>query len=209
MVNVSSQPGYCLHTFSCVLVLNLDLNRISIKILLLLSPVDKLILCWAVWRWPHLSCLHTLYTVAVVFKSLYGQNIYVYTKYRLCKSLHVQFELVCLYSNLLLSGVVFYVHVMVFQDRFHCIYLVFAQRYYLPLVTGHLQFPCIFYMFYYIWYCKFINVCEGFIWRISRPSLTCKNKYPANIVHVPRQLTRPKLTANINPSEHEWIDSIW
>ncbi len=24
------------------------------------------------------------------------------------------------------------------------------------------------------WYCKFINVCEGFIWRISRPSLNHK-----------------------------------
>ena len=27
-------------------------------------------------------------------------------------------------------------------------------------------------------YCKFINVFEGFIWRISQPSLNCKNKYP-------------------------------
>ncbi len=25
-------------------------------------------------------------------------------------------------------------------------------------------------------YCKFINVCEGFIWRTSRPSLNRKNK---------------------------------
>ncbi len=49
-------------------------------------------------------------------------------------------------------------------------------------------------------YCKFINVCEGFIWRISQPSLNRKNKYPANVIHV--QLTRPKLTANINPCEH-------
>ncbi len=35
-------------------------------------------------------------------------------------------------------------------------------------------------------YCKFSNVCEGFIWRISRPSLNRKYKYPANIIHVPR-----------------------
>ena len=40
------------------------------------------------------------------------------------------------------------------------------------------------------------------MWRISQPSLNRKNKYPANIIHVPRQLTRPKLTANINPREH-------
>ncbi len=51
-------------------------------------------------------------------------------------------------------------------------------------------------------YCKFINVGEGFIWRISRPSLNHKNKYPANLIHVPKQLTRPKLTANINPREN-------
>ncbi len=54
-------------------------------------------------------------------------------------------------------------------------------------------------------YCKFINVCEGFIWRISRPSLNRKNKYPANIIHVPRQLTRPKLTTSINPREHGFV----
>ncbi len=54
-------------------------------------------------------------------------------------------------------------------------------------------------------YCKFINVCEGFIWRISRPSLNRKNKNPANIIHVPRQLTSPKLTANINPREHGFV----
>ena len=47
-----------------------------------------------------------------------------------------------------------------------------------------------------------MNVCEGFIWRISRPSLNGKNKYHANIFHVPRYLTRPELTANINPREH-------
>ncbi len=35
-------------------------------------------------------------------------------------------------------------------------------------------------------YCKFINVCEGFIWRISRPSLNRKNKYPVDIIYVPR-----------------------
>ena len=27
-------------------------------------------------------------------------------------------------------------------------------------------------------HCKFVNVCEGFIWRYWRPSLNCKNKYP-------------------------------
>ncbi len=32
-------------------------------------------------------------------------------------------------------------------------------------------------------YCKLINVCEGLIWRISRPSLNRKNKCPANIIH--------------------------
>ncbi len=26
-------------------------------------------------------------------------------------------------------------------------------------------------------YCKFINVCERFIWRNSRPCINCKNKY--------------------------------
>ncbi len=50
-----------------------------------------------------------------------------------------------------------------------------------------------------------ITVCEGFIWQISRPSLNRKNKYPANIIHVPRQLTRPKLTANINSREHGFV----
>ncbi len=37
-------------------------------------------------------------------------------------------------------------------------------------------------------YCKFINVCEGFIWRISQQSLNSKTKkkYPANIIHVPK-----------------------
>ncbi len=35
-------------------------------------------------------------------------------------------------------------------------------------------------------YCKFTDVCEGFIWRISRPSLNRKNKYSTNIIHVPR-----------------------
>ncbi len=62
----------------------------------------------------------------------------------------------------------------------------------------------IIYIYKYI-YCKFINVWEGFIWRISRPSLNRKNKYPTNIIHVPRQLTRPKLTANINPCEHGFV----
>ena len=57
-------------------------------------------------------------------------------------------------------------------------------------------------------FCKFINVYEGFIWRILRPSLNRKNKYPANIIHVPRQLTRPKLTANINPHEHVFISKM-
>ncbi len=33
-------------------------------------------------------------------------------------------------------------------------------------------------------YHKFINVCEGFIWRVSQASLNHKNKYPANIIHV-------------------------
>ncbi len=32
-----------------------------------------------------------------------------------------------------------------------------------------------------------------------------KNKYPANIIHVPRQLTRPKLTPNINPRQHGFV----
>ncbi len=27
-------------------------------------------------------------------------------------------------------------------------------------------------------YCKFIDVCEGFIWRFLRPPLNRKNKYP-------------------------------
>ncbi len=39
-------------------------------------------------------------------------------------------------------------------------------------------------------------------------TLTRKNKYPANIIHVPRQvrqLTRPKLTANINAREHGFV----
>ncbi len=27
-------------------------------------------------------------------------------------------------------------------------------------------------------YCKFVNVCEGFIWQNVRPSLNHKNKYP-------------------------------
>ncbi len=31
-----------------------------------------------------------------------------------------------------------------------------------------------------MYYCKFINVCEGFIWRISRSSLNRKNKYHTN-----------------------------
>ncbi len=44
--------------------------------------------------------------------------------------------------------------------------------------------------------------------RISRPSLNRKNKYPANIIHVPRQLTRPKLTANINPREHGFVSKL-
>ena len=44
-----------------------------------------------------------------------------------------------------------------------------------------------------------------FIWRISWPSLNHKNKYPANIIHVPRQLTRPELTANINPRKHGFV----
>ncbi len=35
-------------------------------------------------------------------------------------------------------------------------------------------------------YCKFINVCEGFIWRISRPSLNHKNKYQKYNSSVPR-----------------------
>ena len=44
------------------------------------------------------------------------------------------------------------------------------------------------------------------MWRISRPSLNRKNKYPANRIHVPRQLTRPKLiTANISPREHGFV----
>ena len=54
-------------------------------------------------------------------------------------------------------------------------------------------------------YCKFINVCEGIIWRISWPSLNRKNKYPTNIIHVPRQPTRPELIANINPREHSFV----
>ncbi len=55
-------------------------------------------------------------------------------------------------------------------------------------------------------YCKFINVWKGpFICRISWPSSNRKNKYPANIIHIPRQLTRPWLTANINPREHGFV----
>ncbi len=69
--------------------------------------------------------------------------------------------------------------------------------FYLPMITYN-QFVATI-------YCKFINVCEGFICRISRPSLSRKNKYPANIIHVPRQLTRPKVTTNINPREHGFV----
>ena len=35
-----------------------------------------------------------------------------------------------------------------------------------------------------------------------------KNKYPANIIHVPRQLTRPKLTANVYPRKHGFVSKM-
>ncbi len=56
-------------------------------------------------------------------------------------------------------------------------------------------------------YCKFINFCEGLIFRYLRPSLNHKKKKKktANLIHVPRVLKRANLTANINPCKHGFV----
>ncbi len=42
----------------------------------------------------------------------------------------------------------------------------------------------------YMLYCKFISVCEGFIWRNLQPSLKSQNKYQRSYFPVTRKLAK-------------------